>query len=67
MKNIIKYELLAEATNKKLTTDVNTYLKKGWTIHGYPFVVDGLFFQALVLRKETKINGKQNKNSRNSR
>lgn len=46
--NYKKFDLLAEATNGKLTNDVNVRLKQGWELYGFPFIEDGLFFQAMV-------------------
>ena len=46
--NYMKYQLLAEGTNLKLTKDVNKLLKDGWELYGYPFIQDGLFFQAVI-------------------
>jgi hypothetical protein len=54
LQNYTKYQLLAEGTNLKLTKDVNKLLKEGWELYGYPFIQDGLFFQAVTKTSSKK-------------
>lgn len=43
-----EYKLICETTNKTLSDDVTRHLNDGWELYDKPFVVEALFFQAII-------------------
>jgi hypothetical protein len=48
MDDIKQYVLLAESTNTKIEHDINALLSQGWKLHGYTWIHDSIFFQAMT-------------------
>lgn len=44
----MEYQILFSDTATALAAEVQSRLKEGWTLFGYPFVGNGVFYQAMT-------------------
>ncbi len=45
----MQYQIIRDNFADDLSTQVNSLLADGWTLYGYPFKSEGVFFQAMTL------------------